>query len=136
MLRGETMRLEPFKDELSEYGQHFSDRGNLQGATFIYAVYQMADHMMPKQHENLQVRPERMHLQSSNWRCAQGHDFELQHKQVHGSQCNASCIVSIVHEEWKLIKQHTHYAHQQYAVLHPMRCLAPKLLHAYQAMRI
>ena len=55
MLRGDGMRLEPFKDELSKFGQQFAEQGNIQGATFIYAVYQMADHALPKEHENLQV---------------------------------------------------------------------------------
>ena len=55
MLRGESMRLEPFKEELGKFGQRFVDQGNMQGATFIYSVYQMADHSMPKEHEKLQV---------------------------------------------------------------------------------
>lgn len=53
MLRGESMKMEPFKDDLSKYGQRFAEQGNLPGATFIYAVYQMADHQVPQQHENL-----------------------------------------------------------------------------------
>lgn len=55
MLRGESMKMEPFKDDLSKYGQRFAEQGNLPGATFIYAVYQMADHQVPQQHENLKA---------------------------------------------------------------------------------
>jgi hypothetical protein len=39
MLRGETHRLHEYRDELSRYGQHFTDRGNMAGATFIYVLY-------------------------------------------------------------------------------------------------
>lgn len=62
MLKGDAFRIEQFKDDLSKLGQRFVDKGNLQGATFVYATYQMADHNLPKEHENLKVRcGSRMH---------------------------------------------------------------------------
>lgn len=39
MLRGDVMRIPQYQDELSTYGQHFSSRGNIAGATFIYVLY-------------------------------------------------------------------------------------------------
>ena len=39
MLRGETHRLAEYQDELSRYGQAFTDRSNMAGATFIYVLY-------------------------------------------------------------------------------------------------
>lgn len=33
------MRIPRYQDELSSYGQHFSSRGNIAGATFIYVLY-------------------------------------------------------------------------------------------------
>ena len=39
MLRGDVMRIPQYQDELSSYGQHFSSRGNIAGATFIYVLY-------------------------------------------------------------------------------------------------
>ena len=39
MLRGEAHRLHEYRDELSRYGQHFTDRGNMAGALFIYVLY-------------------------------------------------------------------------------------------------
>lgn len=54
MLRGETNRLYEYRDELSGFGQYFSDRGNVAGATFIYVVYKMTEHILPKEMINLQ----------------------------------------------------------------------------------
>ena len=39
MLRGDVMRIPQYQDDLSSYGQHFSSRGNIAGATFIYVLY-------------------------------------------------------------------------------------------------
>ena len=43
MLRGETHRLAEYQDELSRYGQAFTDRGNMAGAVFIYVLYRWGD---------------------------------------------------------------------------------------------
>ena len=49
MLRGESSRLHEYRDELSSFGQYFSERNNLAGATFIYVVYKMTEHILPEQ---------------------------------------------------------------------------------------
>lgn len=54
MLRGETDRLMDYRDELSRFGQFFSDRNNVAGATFIYVLYKMTEHILPKQMVNLE----------------------------------------------------------------------------------
>ena len=41
MLKGETNRLYEYRDELSKFGQYFSDRNNIAGATFVYTVYNL-----------------------------------------------------------------------------------------------
>lgn len=54
MLRGETNRLLDYRDELSRFGQYFSDRNNVAGATFIYVLYKMTEHILPKQMVSLE----------------------------------------------------------------------------------
>ena len=54
MLRGETNRLYEYRDELSSFGQFFSERNNVAGATFIYVVYKMTEHILPEQIVNLE----------------------------------------------------------------------------------
>ena len=54
MLRGETNRLYEYRDELSSFGQYFSERKNVAGATFIYVVYKMTEHILPEQMVNLE----------------------------------------------------------------------------------
>ena len=49
MLRGEANRLHEYRDELSSFGQYFSERNNVAGATFIYVVYKMTEHILPEQ---------------------------------------------------------------------------------------
>ncbi|KAK9806510.1 hypothetical protein WJX73_005637 [Symbiochloris irregularis] len=74
MLKGDTMRLEPFKDKLGKFGQEFVDKGNMQGALFIYAVYSLAEHKVPKEYENLQGQYQEAYaklfdiLEDSGWR--------------------------------------------------------------------
>ena len=57
MLRGDAFKVERFKDELSELGNHFGQQGHKQGATFIYVLYKVAEHVLPAEHENLRVWP-------------------------------------------------------------------------------
>ena len=54
MLKGETNRLYEYRDELSKFGQYFSERNNVAGATFIYTVYKMTEHILPEQMVNLE----------------------------------------------------------------------------------
>lgn len=54
MLREETGRLLDYRDELSRFGQYFSERNNVAGATFIYVLYKMTEHILPKQMVNLE----------------------------------------------------------------------------------
>ncbi|CAL8462268.1 g1799 [Coccomyxa elongata] len=54
MLRGETNRLLDYRDELSRFGQYFSDQNNVAGATFIYVLYKMTEHILPKQMVSLE----------------------------------------------------------------------------------
>ena len=49
MLRGEANRLHEYRDELSSFGQYFSEKNNVAGATFIYVVYKMTEHILPEQ---------------------------------------------------------------------------------------
>ena len=55
MLRGDRLRVERFKDELSELGNQFGRQGHKDGATFVYVLYKIAEHELPPEHENLQV---------------------------------------------------------------------------------
>ena len=55
MLRADTFRIERFKDELEELGNHFAQRGHKEGCTFIYVLYYLADHKLAPEHENLQA---------------------------------------------------------------------------------
>ena len=55
MLRGDTFKVERFKDELSALGNRFGQQGHKQGATFIYVLYKVADHELHPEHENLRV---------------------------------------------------------------------------------
>ena len=57
MLRGDSFKVERFKDQLSELGNQFGQQGHKQGATFIYVLYKVAEHELPAEHENLRVRP-------------------------------------------------------------------------------
>ena len=57
MLRGDGFKVERFKDELSELGNRFGEQGHKQGATFIYVLYKVAEHVLPPEHEKLQVGP-------------------------------------------------------------------------------
>jgi hypothetical protein len=54
MLRGETNKLYEYREELSSFGQYFSERSNVAGATFIYVVYKMTEHVLPKEMVNLE----------------------------------------------------------------------------------
>ena len=78
MLRGDAFKVERFKDELSELGNQFGQQGHKQGATFIYVLYKVAEHVLPVEHENLQVRP------------------------VLGSWCAAACLSCAGHEACQL----------------------------------
>jgi len=46
-----------FREELSSYGQYFSDRENTRGATFIYVLYKLTEHVLPPEATNLEVWP-------------------------------------------------------------------------------
>jgi len=46
-----------FREELSSYGQYFSDSDNTRGATFIYVLYKLTEHVLPPEATNLEVRP-------------------------------------------------------------------------------
>lgn len=54
MLKGESNRLYEYREELSAFGQYFSERNNVAGATFIYVVYKMTEHILPEQMVNLE----------------------------------------------------------------------------------
>ena len=54
MLKGESNRLSEYRDELSSFGQYFSERNNVAGATFVYTVYKMTEHILPEQMVNLE----------------------------------------------------------------------------------
>jgi hypothetical protein len=54
MLRGETNRLYEYRNELSSFGQYFGEHNNVAGATFIYVVYKMTEHILPEQMVNLE----------------------------------------------------------------------------------
>ncbi|KAK9906463.1 hypothetical protein WJX75_002218 [Coccomyxa subellipsoidea] len=87
MLRGETNRLMDYRDELSRFGQYFSERNNVAGATFIYVLYKMTEHILPKQMVNLEgiylVAFEKMFsmLEDSGWQLSsepeEGEELEL-----------------------------------------------------------
>ena len=44
-----------FREELSSYGQYFSDSGNMKGATFIYVLYKLTEHVLPPEATGLEV---------------------------------------------------------------------------------
>lgn len=54
MLKGESNRLYEYRDELNSFGQYFSERNNVAGATFIYTVYKMTEHILPEQMVSLE----------------------------------------------------------------------------------
>lgn len=56
MLAGDDGPLIDFRDELSRYGQYFSDSGNMKGATFIYVLYKLTEHVLPPEATKLEVR--------------------------------------------------------------------------------
>ena len=47
--------IEEYKDKVSELGASFSEQNDLQGATFAYVLYSMAEHKHVKALDNLQV---------------------------------------------------------------------------------
>ena len=56
MLKDCTIReIEEYKDKVSELGAGFSEKNDLQGATFAYVLYSMAEHVQVKAVDNLQV---------------------------------------------------------------------------------
>ena len=55
MLAGDDGPLIDYRDELSKFGQYFSDSGNREGATFIYVVYKLSEHVLPPEATKLEV---------------------------------------------------------------------------------
>lgn len=47
------VEMEDYRSEISELGAYFSNKGNMEGATFIYVLYQMTQHILVKQTETL-----------------------------------------------------------------------------------
>lgn len=47
--------IEEYKDKVSGLGASFSEQDDLQGATFAYVLYSMAEHKHVKALDNLQV---------------------------------------------------------------------------------
>ena len=50
-----TRELEEYKDRVSNLGASFSEKQDMQGATFAYALYKMTEHVQVEEIENLQV---------------------------------------------------------------------------------
>lgn len=50
-----TRELEEYKDKVSAVGAAFSKDNDMQGATFAYVLYKMAEHVQVEQIHNLQV---------------------------------------------------------------------------------
>ncbi|KAK9821917.1 hypothetical protein WJX81_005454 [Elliptochloris bilobata] len=55
MLAGDDGPLVNYRDELSHYGQYFSDSGNKKGATFIYVLYKLTEHVLPPEATKLEA---------------------------------------------------------------------------------
>ncbi|KAK9818125.1 hypothetical protein WJX72_007482 [[Myrmecia] bisecta] len=54
MLAENTPGMLAFRDELSQVGQYFSSTNNMRGATFIYVLYKMTEHVLVKEIINLE----------------------------------------------------------------------------------
>lgn len=50
-----TRELEEYKDKVSSVGANFSKDQDMQGATFAYVLYKMAEHKQVEELHNLQV---------------------------------------------------------------------------------
>ncbi len=58
-----TRELEEYKDKVSAVGAAFSKDNDMQGATFAYVLYKMAEHVQVEQIHNLQVsKPSTSHF--------------------------------------------------------------------------
>lgn len=56
MLKDSSARqLEEYKDKVSAVGAAFSEDKDMQGATFAYVLYKMAEHVQVEQINNLEV---------------------------------------------------------------------------------